>query len=206
MNVARWVVKVGGSLLDCDDVWWRLSRWLRQFDECELIFVLGGGTAVDALREQDQLAPGNPVDVHWQCVEWMRLNSQRALDELQRLQTPVVAQLLPLAALAQRVAGRCVLIDPWLFLHNDDRRHPQPLPESWDVTSDSIAARLAEFCQADGLILLKSALPADTTYAGCAATGFVDAFFPQAAAKLACVQVVNLRDDAFPRCRLNRDE
>lgn len=202
MNVERLVVKVGGSLLDCDDVWSRLTRWLRRHKEQELILVCGGGDAVDAIRTHDRLTPGEPVVVHWHCVELMRLNALRMLDELRRLPMSVETQLVRCNDLADRVTGRWMVLDPWQFLQIDDRRHPTPLPESWDVTSDSIAARVAEVCRADGLILLKSALPAMTTYASCAAAEFVDAYFAEAARNLSRVEVVNLRDDTFPVRRL----
>ena len=40
---------------------------------------------------------------------------------------------------------RLLVLDPWHFLREDEpRRSARPFPETWDVTSDSIAARLAE--------------------------------------------------------------
>jgi len=93
---------------------------------------------------------------------------------------------------------RMMILDPWRFLHDEEPRLArEPLPESWDVTSDSIAARLAQFARADELVLLKSALPAEETIAEMSKSGFLDRYFPQAAAGLERVRIVNLRDAAY---------
>ena len=68
------------------------------------------------------------------------------------------------------------------------------LPESWDVTSDSIAAHVAHRLQAAELVLLKSTAAPDAASAEVlSAAGYVDAYFPQAAGEL-FVRCVNLRD------------
>jgi aspartokinase-like uncharacterized kinase len=73
-----------------------------------------------------------------------------------------------------------------------------PLPHSWDVTSDSIAARVAAELQAE-LVLLKSTPPPSDDLPAAAASGYVDPYFPTAAAGLQSVRFVNLRSelDAF---------
>ena len=89
-------------------------------------------------------------------------------------------------------------------LSADKRAHGIcPLPHSWDVTSDSIAARLAVLAGADELVLLKSGLPAGSlTLAQAAETGYVDRYFPVAAAGVPRVRCVNLRADGFPEAVL----
>ena len=72
-----------------------------------------------------------------------------------------------------------------------------PLPCTWQVTSDSIAARVAARIGADELVLLKSTLPSaasDLEY--WSRHGFVDGYFASAAAGLA-VRAVNLRDTRY---------
>ena len=62
-------------------------------------------------------------------------------------------------------------------------------------TSDSIAARLAEVLGADEVVLLKSQdPPSQASLAELAASGYVDAWFPEAAAGLS-VRLVNLRSE-----------
>ncbi len=75
-----------------------------------------------------------------------------------------------------------------------------PLPASWAVTSDSIAARIATHVKASRLILLKStSIRRDATRHEAARIGLVDPFFPEAARALHRVEYLNLRD---PTARL----
>ena len=54
------------------------------------------------------------------------------------------------------------------------------LPQSWDVTSDSLAAWLARRLEARRLVLVKSvAAPAPLTAEALAARGLVDPLFPR---------------------------
>ena len=45
------VVKIGGSLLDLPDLSTRLSSWLNRQAPMPTVWIVGGGMAVDALRE-----------------------------------------------------------------------------------------------------------------------------------------------------------
>lgn len=69
-----------------------------------------------------------------------------------------------------------------------------PLPQNETVTSDSIAARLADVIAADELVLLKSrdALPS-ATLDQLSAAGYVDSCFPRVARSLNSVRLVNPR-------------
>ena len=72
------------------------------------------------------------------------------------------------------------------------------LPHTWEVTSDSIAAHIAEILCANELVLLKSApLAKSCATHEAAEQGYVDAFFPQAAARASKIRCVNLRDEQF---------
>jgi aspartokinase-like uncharacterized kinase len=69
------------------------------------------------------------------------------------------------------------------------------LPPSWDVTSDSIAARVAHLLRARELVLLKSApLPPRVDRDEAARLGLVDPAFPEISSRLARVFYVNLRE------------
>ena len=80
------------------------------------------------------------------------------------------------------------------------------LPESWDVTSDSIAVVLARFFGASELTLLKSALPpTQTTLTQLMDLEFVDRYFKEAItsavteqlSNIGRVKFVNLRDENY---------
>ncbi len=96
--------------------------------------------------------------------------------------------------------ARLVLFDVEQFLREvEPRLAAVPLPHTWDVTSDSIAARVAELLGAEELVLLKSGLPSPRgDLAGWAASDYVDRYFPVAATRLARVRAVNLRLDPPP--------
>jgi len=76
------------------------------------------------------------------------------------------------------------------------------LPACWNVTSDSIAARLAIVFDAVELVLLKSCLPSETNLAGLAADGYVDRFLPTLSNELPPLRAVNLRDKTYPEVRV----
>ena len=68
------------------------------------------------------------------------------------------------------------------------------LPQSWDVTSDSIAAYVARRAGARRLILLKSTDdPAPGDWEQASRRGFVDRHFPAIVAPDLVVEAVNLR-------------
>ena len=86
---------------------------------------------------------------------------------------------------ACRNLGQVPILAPRRFLDEVDDRGPDPLAASWDVTSDSIAARIAVLLGARRLILLKSVgLSADIDRGEAARLGLVDAMFPQIASEL----------------------
>jgi aspartokinase-like uncharacterized kinase len=91
--------------------------------------------------------------------------------------------------------GHIAVLAPRRFLEELDERRPDPLPASWDVTSDSIAARIAAGLHASRLVLLKSAsLPFGADRAAAARLGLVDPFFPSVARELKTVEYVCLRE------------
>jgi len=75
------------------------------------------------------------------------------------------------------------------------------LPADWRVTSDSIAAWLAERLQADELVLLKSRLPQASDLSAAVREGYVDPYFPTAA-RGRTVRCVNLREPELPEALL----
>jgi aspartokinase-like uncharacterized kinase len=189
------VVKLGGSLLDLADLVPRLRAWLAAQPACPTILVVGGGAMVDAIRHSSEAHELRDAAAHWQCIRAMGVQAETMIAALPE------AELLIGVDAARRFDRKLDgpplwILEPWHFLREDDRQgRLAPLPESWDVTSDSIAARVAELSGAEELVLLKSAPPPNGTLEELAAAGYVDRFFPQAARGPARVRFVNLRAD-----------
>jgi aspartokinase-like uncharacterized kinase len=184
------VVKVGGSLLDMPDFAERLSTHLRRYSNDRLLLLIGGGGAADWVRLMDQ--------THRLGDETSHDLALRSLD----LTAHIVAALLPQSVVIEDVnacadiwfRGQIPILSPRLFLQADDLL-PDPLPHSWEVTSDSIAARVAVRLGAEELVLLKSArtnFSANFEYLK--TNGFVDPQFPYVACSLRHVTVRNLRE------------
>jgi aspartokinase-like uncharacterized kinase len=194
------VVKLGGSLLDLPDLRDRLRLWLDLQTPAATVLVAGGGKLADAIRAADRVHGLSAEAAHWLCIRAMSVNAH-LLQEL--LPDAVFAPHTVSILRACRQRGLAIL-DPWPFVHAEERWLSRtPLPCTWDVTSDSIAARLAVLLSARELVLLKSALPdAGTDLIAAACSGYVDAFFPQAAAELSVVRCVDLRTDGFPSAML----
>lgn len=203
MPVPVRVIKLGGSLFDLADLASRFAAWHARQPAAADVLVCGGGRVVDTLAEWDRLHKLGPTVSHWMCVRAMSLNAAWLAAILPR------AELCPrwTSALVAAADGRLALLDPWQFVHEDDPRFSrEPLPVSWEVTSDSIAARLASLLEAAELVLLKSELPSAGLRRGAASkSGYVDGFFAQAAQDVPRVRCVNLRDNAAPDGELLRD-
>jgi aspartokinase-like uncharacterized kinase len=145
--VVTTVVKLGGSVISdaslCDVV-------LRVIGRCasthRLLVVPGGGRFADAVRELDCRVGLSDDAAHWMAV--------RAMDESARV---VVDRLAGgrLVATGGEIAdvhacGQIPVLAPSRWLAEAD-----PLPHSWDVTSDSIAAWVAGRVGASRLVLVK---------------------------------------------------
>lgn len=187
------VVKLGGSLLDWPGFPEALAGYLKTLSDDRVVLVVGGGAVVDALRVLDSaLGIGDKLS---------HALALRALDVTARL----VAALVPGLRVVERreevlevwKAERVPVVSPGWWMEHVDRHALDPLPESWETTTDSIAARIARDFPADTLVLLKSTWPGaggsafDRTRAS--RSGFVDPFFPRASARFDRVEVINLR-------------
>jgi aspartokinase-like uncharacterized kinase len=124
------VVKLGGSL--CSQVPDLVAGLLA----CErpLLIVPGGGLFADVVRK---------LQVDDDSAHWMAI---AAMDQYGWF---IVSQGI-MATTLLKVPDRPVVFLPYCSLRQHD-----PLPHSWDVSSDSIAAWVADFLRLD-LVLLKS--------------------------------------------------
>jgi aspartokinase-like uncharacterized kinase len=99
--------------------------------------------------------------------------------------------------------GLVPVLAPRRFMETIDATSDDPLPESWETTSDSIAARLADHLHAS-LVLLKSASPgAVRDREELSRAGFLDPIFPRVSRRLERVTVVNLKDEPWSRYLLS---
>ncbi len=182
------VVKVGGSLFTLSDLGPRLQRWLNQQTPAHDVLLAGGGRWADAIREADARFGLGQQTAHALCVETLRV-SARVLAALLP-GSPLVIRLPQLRTLLGAESRGSWVFCPYHFLTRwEPRHHPRPLPATWEVTSDSISARLADVLGAGELVLLKSCAPPVEPSAG----GYVDQHFAIAAANLARVRQVNFR-------------
>ena len=190
-RMLRRVVKLGGSLLDWSDWRWRFEAWLADQPPAENFLLPGGGALADAVREINALYPISEVAAHWLCIRAMSVHAAQLAARWPSAR--ICRSLRELDGMPAAVG--LVIVDPWPILQDEEPHYPgQPLPASWDVTSDSIAARIAEIIAADELVLLKSApAAASESLAELSQRGYVDAFFPQAAEPFKRIRYVNLR-------------
>lgn len=186
------VVKVGGSLFQRRQLPDQLRAWLSSQPPAFHILIAGGGDLTDVIRNWDNRFQLGESNSHWLCVEALSI-AAGAL---------ALALSCPLARDYQQLHDlnpHCelpVVFDVQQFLRDIEPNLPsEPLPHLWEVTTDSIAARLAEVLNADELILLK-ARPCPTElardFAALAAEGYVDDYFPTIAPRLKRVTLVQL--------------
>ncbi|HEY6507278.1 MAG TPA: hydantoinase/oxoprolinase family protein, partial [Vicinamibacterales bacterium] len=142
------VVKVGGSLLShpshLNAV---MAVVLEAARRARVLVVPGGGPFADAVRSVDRTFHLSDDAAHWAAL--------RAMDQL----ADVLADKYPgaqLVADAQEAhqalrKGRVPVLEPYRWLRSAD-----PLPHTWDVTSDSIAAWVAGALGARRLVVVKA--------------------------------------------------
>jgi aspartokinase-like uncharacterized kinase len=146
MNVA--VVKIGGALLKHPD---HLERVLVAVGELAttrpVVVVPGGGLFADAVRALDKRIGLSDETAHWMAVLAM---DQYALVLTERMRGAVLVR--DSGEIAEALsASRVPVLAPANWMHAVD-----PLPHSWDVTSDSIAAWIAGVLGARDLVLIKA--------------------------------------------------
>lgn len=141
------LIKVGGGLLaSVDDLDRVLAAVAALSEHHHTLIVPGGGPFADEIRRVDA-ALGLPDDAaHWMAV--------LAMDQYAHLLAARVPRGVVVTseadARAQADRGRVPVLAPARWLQEAD-----PLPHTWDVTSDSIAAWIAVQTGARALVLVK---------------------------------------------------
>jgi len=166
------VVKLGGSLERAgllEPILPVLAEAVR--DGRGLLVVPGGGRFADAVREACARRDPGTDAAHWAAV--------LAMDQLAHVivgQAPEAALVTGAEAAREAVAaGRLPVLAPYAWLRAED-----PLPHTWDVTGDSIAAWVAARVGAGTLLLVKSVAAPRAAVEDLARRGIVDAYLPSA--------------------------
>jgi len=141
------VVKVGGSVLQDVEAFDAVLAALRAGAQLRrLLIVPGGGPFADAVREVDRRLGLSDSTAHWMAV--LAMDQYAHLIASRLAGAALVAEPREIAAALE--AGDIPVLAPSRWLRAAD-----PLPHSWDVTSDSIAAWVAGLVGARALVLVK---------------------------------------------------
>ncbi|MFX1675928.1 aspartate kinase [Paraburkholderia sp. A2WS-5] len=141
-----WVVKIGGSL-SRDPL---LQKWLRELNELgggRVVIVPGGGGFADQVREHQAVWRFDDLAAHNMAVLAMAQHALMMQGLCRRL---VIAATEPQIRHALH-EGRTAVWAPFGLL-----RQEADTLTSWDVTSDSLAAWLANRLNAERLMIVKS--------------------------------------------------
>ena len=103
----------------------------------QLLIVPGGGPFADAVRDADRRLGLSDAAAHWMAVLAMDQYAHVIAEKLPR--AVIVAERREIGdALRAQPVGHIPVLAPYRWLRETD-----PLPHSWEVTSDSIAAWVA---------------------------------------------------------------
>jgi 5-(aminomethyl)-3-furanmethanol phosphate kinase len=196
------VVKVGGGLARAagDEALRALCEHVAAAGaRHRLLVVAGGGALADAVRDHDRRFGLRPATAHWMAV--------LAMDQQGLLLADLIAGAATCSDLGGIAPAGVSVLLPYAALRARD-----PLPASWAVTSDSIAAWVAGAARADRLVLVKPVAGLHPTWPddgdpmaelsvdelGRLRPGGVDAHLP-VALREACVEtwVIDGRDPAL---------
>jgi aspartokinase-like uncharacterized kinase len=157
------VVKLGGSLIAHPEHLEAVLAIVREAAcRVALVVVPGGGPFADVVRDVDRTLGLSDEAAHWMAVLGMdqfahfigsRLDDGAVVHDRDGIRRTIDRGLVPVLA-------------PSRWLQETD-----PLPHSWDVTSDSIAAWVAMITGAPRLVLVKAP--------GAGPSNLVDAYFHQ---------------------------
>lgn len=190
------VVKLGGSLLGTPE----LQAWLDMLatqSDGRVVIVPGGGVFADAVRAAQQTAGFDDVTAHHAAL--------LAMDQyglvLRGLQPALATAASELEISERSWQHRAIVWLPSQMVLADD-----DIPGNWNVTSDSLAAWLAEKIGADGLVLVKhpDTINQETSVQQLMAEGLLDAAFAGFSDRLDCpVRVVGKKSYSIFSAKLS---
>jgi hypothetical protein len=137
--------------------------------------LVGGGRAADVVRQWDAIHHLPARNSHRLALTAMSQTAQLVAQLTQWPLHRLPSQGLPSQGLASHSAD----LQPWVIDLAEAAAQDPDLPESWDLTSDSLAIWLASRVGASHLLLLKSVAPLEPTLkiARICQLGWVDASF-----------------------------
>ena len=160
------VFKVGGSLLAYPEL--LVSTVAAIVDasvNARVAIVPGGGPFADAVRDADRRFHLDDGSAHWMAV----LAMDQYAHMLAGMRTELTIATSEREVESAIASGRIPVIAPYRWLRDTD-----PLPHTWDVTSDSISAWIASALGAKHLVLVKPP--------GAAGEDALDSYFARAVA------------------------
>ncbi|WP_459557864.1 hypothetical protein [Lacunimicrobium album] len=188
------LLKVGGSLLDWPGLPGALGKLLLGLRSRNVAIVVGGGTAADVVRNWDLIFPLTSEQSHWLAIDSMDLTAR--LLQVLLPGSELVANEEQLKRTWEK--GRVAILLPKAWMEIVEfSLSGLTLPHQWDVTSDSIALRLAGEIHASRFVLIKSrSFPFDVPVQEWGMSGFVDPFFFEVAGMFPEIKLgwMNLRD------------
>jgi dihydroneopterin aldolase len=163
------VVKLGGSLAEAEG----LQGWLAALEagRGRAVAVPGGGTFADRVRAEQRRHGFSDRAAHRMAL--------LAMEQYALMLADLATALVPCRTAAEIYAALAAGEVP-VWLPTTMALADAAIPESWDMTSDSLAAWLARRLGAERLVLVKSvAAPAPLDAAALAGCGLVDPAFPR---------------------------
>jgi aspartokinase-like uncharacterized kinase len=161
------IIKLGGSLESAKTLLHCLNRIEQQYRNQKVVIVTGGGAFAEQVRITQQ---------HWgfndECAHAMALLAMQQMAWLVKgLKADI--ELAHSVRAIQQSQSNIVVWSPDI-----DELNNAGIPATWDITSDSLAAWLADTLSADELLMIKSAAIDNTlSLAQLAERGIIDKAF-----------------------------
>jgi len=162
------VLKVGGSLLDTNDLPQKINQLLKKLQPACTVVVVGGGKAVRKIELNN--SNKNPLLEHWESLEIMTENAIALMSHFEGA---------TMAITPFKKDFGLFFLDAYQYCKSDRKINDEPfLPQTRDVRSDSVAFRFAQDFDFTELYLLKSTnFPESKTWEDACNQNYVDPFF-----------------------------
>ncbi|MCJ7479041.1 MAG: hypothetical protein MUP63_02575 [Candidatus Nanohaloarchaeota archaeon QJJ-7] len=137
----RRVVNIGGATLQSKEVIEQILPVMERYGS-EIVVVPGGGKVADVVREMDEDLGLSDEKAHWAAIRGMDVMGEMLAGMSEEFYT---------VEEGSEISGEGVPV----LLPSELLKREDPLPHSWEATSDSISAWIAGFLGAEAVVLLK---------------------------------------------------